>query len=316
MICNSVPVELEVSRHSLKHWAEYGAYRLLGGGLSIAPEVIADRGGAALGWMIARGAPVRWDVVTGQLKRAFPDAEEAWIRDIARKSYAHLGAEAVAMLRLAGLGAAGVRSHTTVYGFDVLERAVAEGTGAVVVTGHLGNWEIGGASMACRGLPIDVIAARQRNLLFDRHLVGSRERLGMNVIYRGDARARALEALRKGHLVGILGDQDARQAGVFVDFFGSPASTARGPALFALRAKAPLVLGVVHRIPGHRPRYDVTFEEVVIERSGKLRDDITSLTQAFTSKLEAYIRKAPEQYFWLHKRWKTAPPETADGGSS
>ena len=140
MICNSVPVELEVSRHSLKHWAEYGAYRLLGGGLSIAPEVIADRGGAALGWMIARGAPVRWDVVTGQLKRAFPDAEEAWIRDIARKSYAHLGAEAVAMLRLAGLGAAGVRSHTTVYGFDVLERAVAEGTGAVVVTGHLGNW--------------------------------------------------------------------------------------------------------------------------------------------------------------------------------
>lgn len=297
--------------HSLKHWSEYALYRGLAGGLSLAPEAWADRGGAGLGWLLARVAPIRWGVVRAQLERAFPEADGSWVRKVGRRSYAHLGAEVVSMLRMASKGPDQVKAQTDVVNFGILQDAVREGTGAVVVTGHLGNWEVGGASIAARGLPVDVVAARQRNLLFDRHLTGSREGLGMTVIPRGEARTKVLAALRAGRIVGILGDQDARSAGVFVDFFGSPASTARGPALFALRANAPLILGVVRREPGPRPQYTVTFERVQIEPSHDLKTDIVRLTQAFTSCLEAYIREAPEQYFWMHKRWKTSPPTLA-----
>ncbi len=298
-----------MAEHSLRHRLEYAVVRAITGALVVSPEVVSDRGGAALGWLIARLAPFRRTVVLQQLARSFPEAEARWVRDIARRCYAHLGAEFVAMVRLASLGPEGVRARTKMDGFEVIKDSIDRGQGVVVVTGHLGNWEIGGAAMAAWGVPVDVVVARQRNKLFDGHIVRSRKRLGMNVIPREVARAKVLESLRAGRVVGILGDQDARKAGVFVDFFGQPASTARGPALFALRARVPLVVGIVVRDPGPRPRYSLNFRRVEFEATGDLRTDVLALTQAYTARLEYFIREAPEQYFWLHKRWKTAPPD-------
>ena len=304
-------------KHSLRHWTEYAAYRAAGGFLGVVPEVLADRGGAGVGWVAARAAPVRWSVVTEQLERAFPDRDAAWRRDIARRCYSHLGAEAIAMLRTAKLDKAGVQERTRVHGFELVEDAARAGSGVVIVTGHLGNWEVGGASVAARGYPMDVIVARQRNKLFDAHLSRSRDRLGLTVVPRAQAPSRMVGALREGRVVGILGDQDARRAGVFVDFFGRPAATARGPALLALRANAALLFGVAIRAPGARPSYDVFIERVEAERTGHLREDVIRLTQAFTSRLEHYIRLHPAQYFWLHRRWKTSPPEgDVPGGPS
>ncbi|MDH3224235.1 MAG: lysophospholipid acyltransferase family protein, partial [Gemmatimonadota bacterium] len=113
--------------------------------------------------------------------------------------------------------------------------------------------------------------------------------------------------------VGILGDQDARKAGIFVDFFGRPASTARGPAVLSLRAGAPLVLAVAIREEGAKPRYSVYFEPLDQPRTGNLDRDVATLTQAYTHRLEAFIRRYPEQYFWLHRRWKTPPPDAGAG---
>jgi KDO2-lipid IV(A) lauroyltransferase len=293
---------------TLRHRLEYGAYRALAGSLSLAPETLADRAGRGLGWLVARTVPVRWGLVMSQLTRAFPERPPGWHREVGRRSYAHLGAEAIAMVRLADLGPRKVVERTRVQGFDLVERAVSVGRGVVIVTGHLGNWEIGGASVAARGLPMDVVVARQRNRLFDERLTGSRQRLGMEVIPRGQAPRRALASLRAGRVVGILGDQDARRAGVFVDFFGRPASTARGPAVLSLRAGALLVLGVAIREEGPSPRYVVHLEPVEVEPSGRLDQDVLALTQAYTRRLEEYIRRFPAQYFWLHRRWKTAPP--------
>ena len=116
-----------------------------------------------------------------------------------------------------------------------------------------------------------------------------------------------MAALRAGRVVAFVTDQDARGSGVFVPFFGRLASTHRGPALMALRTGAPLFLGYGMRLPNGT--YTGTIEEITVSRDGDMDDAVYRLTAAFTAKLEAVVRRAPEQYFWQHRRWKTRPPE-------
>ena len=245
---------------ALRHRVEYLFLRLVAGVCAILPEVLADRAGAALGWVVARVGRPRWTVVRDHLRRAFPEADERWRRNVGRRCYAHLGAEAVAVFRLAAMERRGVRARTRVTGLEVVEEAVREGRAVILLSAHLGNWEIGGAALVARGFPVDVVVARQRNVLFDRYLTRSRERLGFGIIPRNEGRRGVLAALNAGRLAGILGDQDARRAGVFVDFFGHPASTARGPAVLALRSGALVVTLFAVRLPGWRPRYHVYLE--------------------------------------------------------
>lgn len=292
-------------RKDWRHRLEYAAVRMFGAGCNVVPERLAQSGGALFGWLAARAGRPRWGVVTEQLRLAFPEAGDAWRRDVARRCYAHFGAEAMAMLRLSRLGVEGVRARTEVVGREVLEAAAAHSAGAVLVTGHVGNWEICGAAIVAAGLPMDVIAARQRNPYVDRYVTRCRANLGMEVIPRDQARRRVVETLRTGKSVGVVGDQDARDAGIFVDFFGRPAATARGPAVLARRARSLMGTAFVVRLPGRRLRYRLELEML---DPGAGAD---AITQACASRLEAQIRKHPEQYFWMHRRWKTAPPPRA-----
>ena len=302
---------------ALRHRIEYLFLRAVAGVCAVLPEVLADRAGAGLGWVVARVGRPRWTVVRDHLRRAFPEADEGWRRDVGRRCYVHLGAEAVAVFRLAGMGRRRVRERTRVTGLEVVEAAVREGRGVILLSAHLGNWEVGGAALVARGFPIDVVVARQRNQRFDRYLTRSRERLGFGIIPRSEGRRGVLAALKAGRLAGILGDQDARRAGVFVDFFGHPASTARGPAVLALRSGALVVTLFAVRLPGWKPRYHVYLEALDEEavkgapgggRGGRTAR-VAAMTQAFTTRIEEYVRRYPDQYFWLHKRWKTPPPE-------
>ena len=102
----------------------------------------------------------------------------------------------------------------------------------------------------------------------------------------------------------LVGDQNPIRGGISVDFFGHEANTARGPAVFALRSGAPVFLGLALRNPGAGPRYEVWAEEVPVERTGDLDADVRRLVQAYTTRLEEVVRRAPGQYFWLHRRWK------------
>ena len=298
---------------ALRHRLEYLFLRAVAGVCLVLPEVLADRAGAALGWVVARVGRPRWKVVEDHLRRAFPEADEGWRRRVGLRCYAHLGAEAVAVFRLAAMGRRGVRERTRVTGLEVVDAAVREGRGVILLSAHLGNWEVGGAALVARGFPIDVVVARQRNELFDRYLTRSRERLGFGIIPRSEGRRGVLATLGAGRLAGILGDQDARRAGVFVDFFGHPASTARGPAVLALRSGALMVTLFAVRLPGWRPRYQVWLEALDEEAvmggaEGGRGARVAAITQAFTTRIEEYVRRYPDQYFWLHKRWKTPPP--------
>jgi len=159
---------------------------------------------------------------------------------------------------------------------------------------------------------MDVIVQRQRNPLFDADITENRERLGMVLVERRVALKRCLRTLRNGGIVGIAGDQNIRRGGVFVDFFGRPAATAKGAALFALRTGATLFAGTAKRLPGFPQRYRVGVRRIEIEPTGDLEEDVLRLTKAHTAYLEGQVREAPEQYFWHHRRWKTQPTEEVE----
>lgn len=294
---------------TLRHWMEFLAYRTLVGGLRKLPESMALRLGEGAGWLAGVVFRVRWSTVLSHLRAAFPKKDSRWHREVARASFRHLGRESVATFRMGGKDASWIRERTEVVGFEALEEAIQEGNGVVVVTGHQGNWEMGGATIAALGIPIDAIAQRQRNPLFDKDITRNRESLGITVVERRDAPKRVLRTLRAGGVVGIVGDQNVRRGGVFVEFFGRLASTARGPALFALRTGAPLFVGSVRRLPGFPQRYRGEIERIPLSPTGDLDADVERLTKAHTRYLEEKVREAPEQYFWQHRRWKTRPPE-------
>jgi KDO2-lipid IV(A) lauroyltransferase len=211
-------------------------------------------------------------------------------------------------MRLSKLDSRAVVERTNPIGWDDMENALSLGKGVLLVTGHYGNWEIAAATVASRGVPIAAIVRRQGNRLVDERLQQLRRNLGVETIYQGQAPARVPRILRANGVVGIVGDQDARRAGVFVPFFGKPASTHRGPALFALRLGAPVFSCIARRTESDEVRYDVCGERVDFTPSGVLDDDVRSLTAELALRLERQVRVAPEQYFWFHKRWKTAAP--------
>lgn len=298
-----------MSGKKLGHRLEHAGFRALSAVLLALPEGAAQVVGAVLGWLTGSVLRIRRSDVDAHLAMAFPDSDPDWRRRVARDCYVHLGREGVAMFRMASLDRQAVVERTEVVGLEAVEAAVRDGTGALVVTGHVGNWEIGAAALAARGLPFDVVAKGMANEDFERDLIAARERLGLRVVDMGRASREVFRSLKAGHLVGLVADQNARAHGVFVPFFGRPASTARGPALFALRTGAPIFLGLSLRLPGRRMRYRVTLRPLPVQPTGNLETDIANVTAAHTAALEEAVRAVPEQYFWQHRRWKTRPPE-------
>lgn len=298
----------------LRHLAEYVAFRSVLACSRLFPERCALAMGAGLGWFAGTVLRIRRRVTDENLAHAFPERHRTWRRRVARASYTHLGREAVASFRFSQESAERIRARTAdPIGMDAVLSAVATGRGAILVTGHLGNWELAGAAVAARGVSIDAVAVRQANRLFDEILTQNRASLGINVISRNDAPRELLRSLRDGRVPGLLADQHARGSGVFVDFLGRPASTPRGPAVFALRAGVPLFLGTCMPHPRLSGRYLCEVEEIRAERTGNLEQDVRHLTEVYTAALAARIRQRPEHYLWQHRRWRTAPGSSVRG---
>lgn len=279
-------------------------------GLGAAPWAQAVRAGAALGRLAYRPLGIRRVVVESQIAAAFPELSEPQVRTIARGAFEHLGRVTVETALLSRIEPARVTElFDRADGWDTVERLLAQRRGLILVTGHIGNWELGGAYMAARGVPLDVVVRRMGNPLFDGYLTRTRSRLGMTVVRDRDAVRRAPRTVRSGGCVAFLTDQAGLNlASTFVPFFGRPAKTPMGPAVFALRLDAPVVFGVALRTgDGH---YRLAFEEVPVMRSGDRERSVEQLTARCTEILERWVRTAPEQYFWHHRRWKRQPDDT------
>lgn len=311
---------LPARRVTWSHRLEFALLTSLRAVLRRLPESVALAFGEALGAFAGGVLRRRHEVVRENLQRAFPDLDASGRRRLALASWRHLGREGVAFMRSIHAGSrqqqtAEIIARTEVEGLEGLEQALAEGRGAILVTGHLGSWEMAGAALAARGVELDGVALVQANPLFDGLIRKARETLGMRLIDRGNAMRQVPRSLRAGRAVGLVADQNARTGGVFINFFGHRAATFRGPALFAIRTGAPIFVGACIRSSRHPQRYRVTVERIAFETSGDLEADVLRLTQAHSSALERWVRAAPDQYFWAHKRWKTQPGETPPASS-
>lgn len=298
---------------TVSHVVEYAAARVAIGTLRLLGWRAAARAGGWLGRLAYAPFGIRREVVHSQLRASFPDWSEAEIARVARASYDSLGRTSIETAVMAGASKADVLAlFTEVHGWEHFERATtpaADGsppTGAILVTGHLGNWELGGAYVAARGMGLDVIVRGMANPLFDAFLTRTRTALGMLVVHDAEAVRRTPRAIREGRLVAMLCDQDtAGLASTFVPFFGRLAKTPRGPAVLARRLGCPvLFVGVSRRDDG---RYRMVIDPVQIEASGDRDRDSDAMVAAYTRRLEAEVRRYPGQYFWQHKRWKRRP---------
>lgn len=313
-----------MSRGPVRNAVEYAGFRVAQGAVCLLPEPAAQALGGGLGWVAGMVARIRRLDVDAHLALAFPERPPAWRRRVARASYLHLGREAAVLLRMASMSAEEIRARTTVEGMEALEEALAGGKGAILAAAHLGNWEIGAALLAARGVPLDVVVKRMGNPRFDRVLMEARRRLGVGTMEFSEAPPLVLRALRRGRVVALAGDQNMHRGGIFVPFFGKEAATARGPALFALRTGAPLFLAFPLREEGRRPRYRMVLRRLEAPREvGSARstreateEQVRRITLAYMEALEEAVRAHPEQYFWQHRRWKTRPGQEPGPGDA
>ncbi len=188
----------------------------------------------------------------------------------------------------------------------VLDRLL-DGGPLVMVSGHFGNWEMAGYLFGVFGFPPNSVARVLDNPHLDQFLKRFRERTGQRMIAKKGGYDEMHAVLNSGGVLAFLADQDAGRSGTFVDFFGRPASTHKAIALLAIEYQAPIVVGYARRVgPGFR--YEVGCDEVIDPSQLQgTADDVALLTQRYTQSLERVVRLAPEQYFWLHRRWKSEP---------
>ena len=276
---------------------------------ALLPAGVALAGGRALG-RLAFASGVRTRVCLENLERAFPGAERAAERArCARQAYEHLGMLAVEFLRLPRLRPQGRRDLLEIHGIEHLHAALGAGRGAVVATAHYGNWEVLAAGAAAHGLPVTVVVQRLRNRRVDRFVLAVRTAMGERCIDRGMNLRQVRSELAANRLVAFLCDQDARRAGVFVPFFGIPASTPKGAVQMALRLGVPVIPLFSQRLPDGRHRM-VVHPPLEVRRDLAEDEAVRQTLWQFHGLLEAAIAAAPGQYLWLHRRWKTAPPST------
>ena len=293
---------------SLAHSAEYLALRATVASLTALPYERAGRLGAWIGRLGYFPLGIRRDVVESQLTMAFPNMSRPEVVRIAKAAYAHLGLTAIETALLPSLRQEGILERVdAIEGWDIVQAALGLGRGIILVTGHLGNWELAGAYLAARGVPVAAVVRHMANPRFDRYLNTTRASHGIRLMYDDEAVRGTPRTLRQGYLIAFLADQGVRGlASTFVPFFGRLAKTPRGPAVFALRLGAPLIFGASIRQPNGR--YRLAFERVEVTDTGDREHDVDTIVARYTAALERWVRVAPEQYFWHHRRWKRQPP--------
>jgi KDO2-lipid IV(A) lauroyltransferase len=264
--------------------------------------------GACLGDAV-RLLGIRRAVAESNLARALPERSAAERARILRDHYRELGRIAAEYARLPELVAAGPGEVVAeVRGMEHLERAARAGRGVILLTGHFGNFELLGAWLGRRH-PVEFVTKPLSNPGAERWIQRQRAASGVGTLSTASGVKGIYASLRANRWVAMVADQDARRAGVFVPFMGRLASTALGPARLALATGAPIVMGFPVRGADGRHVLEI---EPPLDPGPETDAAALRLTALHTARLEAWVRRYPAHWFWLHRRWKTAPPVTHD----
>jgi KDO2-lipid IV(A) lauroyltransferase len=296
-------------RNQTTDFAVYLAIRLVVCVLQALSLAKAQAFARFLAWLAYRVDPRHREVARENLRHAYPAASEATIDRHVRAVYQHFCTILVEMIQIPRrLHLNNWRRHLELVRGDRVVGGLTSGRAMLIVTGHFGNWEMAGYAMGMFGFRTYAVARRIDNPHLDKFLARFRSGTGQTILDKNTDYDRIQQVLRDGGAIAMLSDQDAGQRGMFVDFFGRPASTFKSIALLALEYNAALVVVGVPKV-GEPMRYQVVSEEVILPEDYADRPDAAkAITQRYTAALERLVRRAPEQYFWLHRRWKHQPP--------
>jgi KDO2-lipid IV(A) lauroyltransferase len=286
--------------------------RILGWLLARVPSRILYALGAALGtvvWLLG----IRRRVVLENLRLAFPEKTEAERRDIARRTYRNLGQMIPDFVRLPFLRREELEAIFVYDGWERFEGAIARGKGVIACTAHFGNFEVLAAAHTLRGTPVTMISRQMGKSGANDLWRALRRRSGVEdlVVKKGSTLAAAVRAIKSGRFLGYVIDQNQplRHA-IFPTFFGVPAATAPTPAVLAMRSGAAVIFVLSYPLGDGRHR--VVFEGPLDPPQTGDRDrDVLTFMQDLNDRLERYVRAHPEQWYWLHRRWKTRPAPAA-----
>ena len=289
-------------------WIEYAAVRLLIGTLRILPRSISRSVGAFCGatafYLLRRLRAV------GQrnLQIAFPSMTVTDRERVLRAEYRQLGHHLAEFARMAGYNRPTIGNLITYDGLEHFERASSKGRGVLVLTGHLGAWELSSFFHSMMGFPMGMVIRRLDNPLVDRFVNAIRSMHGNRVLHKDDFARGLISEMKAGRTVGILMDTNMTPPqGTFVPFFGVAACTGSGLARIARRTGAAVLPGFLLEEPGGRYRLHFG-KELEVDSTEDREWDAVANTARFTAVLEEYIRQFPEQWLWMHRRWKTRPP--------
>lgn len=292
------------SRSPVRTWVEYAAARAVMASLAAGPRAWSDR--------LARGYVRVLDLAIPRLRRvaeknvamALPATPEAERRRIIDGSFHSIARLLVAMARFPGIGRQNISEWIRYDGYEHFEAALQAGKGVLFATAHLGNWELSAFAHAILcGRPMHVVVRALDNPKIDALVAGRRAMSGNQVIEKRDYARGILRALGRNEAVGVLIDQNAGlREGIFVDFFGIPACVATGFAKIAAHSGAAIIPGFALWSESER-RYILKFYPPLFATG-----DADADTRRIHAHLESVIREYPDQWLWMHRRWKTRPP--------
>jgi KDO2-lipid IV(A) lauroyltransferase len=269
----------------------------------------ARRFAAMLAWVAYHVDRRHREVARDNLRQAFPGKRsDVQLEEVVRSVYRHFCTVLIEILHLPRkLHATNWKNHLTlVNGRAMVERLLSDRP-LLIVTGHFGNWEMAGYALGLLGFTTHAIARPLDNPFLDAFLRRFREGTGQKILAKHGDFEHMQALLDSGGVLATLADQDAGQRGLFVDFFGRQASTHKAVALLALEHRVPLAVAGTYKVAEPMKYATATAEVIMPEDYEDKPDALQAITQRFTSALERLARLAPEQYFWLHNRWKHQP---------
>jgi Kdo2-lipid IVA lauroyltransferase/acyltransferase len=297
-------------RNALVDWFVYAAVRTAVCVIQAMPDGVARGFADVLATLAYRIDKRHRKVAAENLSFAFPEKTPAEITRLVKGCYRHFAELVVEIAVLPKkLRVENWRRYATLVGGEAVVKALLEDRPVLIVTAHFGNWEMAGFALGLLGFKTHAIARVLDNPHLERFFKQFRQRTGQSIIAKKDEFDRLLDTLQAGGKVATLGDQDAGSRGVFVDFFHRPASAHKAVALLAMQADAVmLVVGVPRVREGVNWHYHIVCEDVIDPREYATQGNaVKAITQRYHDSLAAMIRRYPEQYFWLHRRWKSQP---------
>jgi KDO2-lipid IV(A) lauroyltransferase len=289
----------------MKHYIEYIGAIVFIWIIRLFPLGIIYKIGAGIGLFMYYVIPIRRSIALENIKAAFPEKSESERRRICRNAYRHFGMTVLEYVCVGQLPVERVKEMVVFEPSLLLHEEMAQNKGLIGVTGHFSSFELLGIAVGYSGIPIDMVVKPLRNPMTEKLIDEMRKSTGLGVIKVKEGFLKIMRSIHKKRLVALVADQDAGQDGIPVKFFGIDSSTPAGPGILAVRTGARMIAGfIVREQPG---KYRAYIHSIPYERMCNPGDNtVIAITQYYTALLESYIRRYPEQYFWMHKRWKSA----------